>query len=261
MPYCHINFETGDDGIAVLTVARPEKLNAINAAVMSELEQAFQEFETNPATQALLLTGAGDKAFVAGADIAELATLGASEASQLSSRGQKVFRMLETSRKPSVAALNGIAFGAGLELAMACTLRVAAPHARLGQPEVKLGILPGYGGTQRLPRLVGRGRALELLLTGEPIDATEAKLWGLVNYIAPVEELLNFGRDILLRILRNGPLAVDMSMQTVDAGLNTTLEEGLRLETSAFGLLSSTADCREGMRAFLEKRPALFVGN
>ncbi len=261
MPYCHINFETGEDGISVLTVARPEKLNALNAATMSDLETAFQSFETNPTARGLLLTGAGEKAFVAGADIGELDGLQAYAASRLSSHGQRIFHLLESSRKPSVAALNGWALGAGLELAMACTLRVAAPHAQLGLPEVKLGILPGYGGTQRLPRMVGRGRALELLLTGEPITASVAQTWGLVNHVVPAEKLVSFSKQLLLSMLRNGPLAVDLTMQTVDAGLNSTLDEGMRMEASAFGLLSSTGDCREGMKAFLEKRPAVFTGN
>jgi enoyl-CoA hydratase len=175
-------------------------------------------------------------------------------------RGQETFRLLETSAKPSVAAINGFALGGGLELAMACTVRFASDNARMGQPEVKLGLIPGYGGSQRLPRLVGRGRALELLLSGEPITAAEAHRIGLVNAVVPQPELLNYSRAWLAKVLANAPLAVAMAMETVDVGLDAGIEEGLRLEAASFGLCASTDDCREGTRAFLEKRKPAFAG-
>jgi enoyl-CoA hydratase len=206
------------------------------------------------------VTGAGEKAFVAGADIAELEKLSGAEARAFALRGQQVFRLLETAGKPSVAAVNGFALGGGLELAMACTVRFAAENARLGQPEVKLGIVPGYGGTQRLPRLIGRGRALELLLSGEPVTAAEAHRTGLVNAVVPQPELLGYSRAWLAKVMANGPVAVALAMEAVDAGLNTGLEEGLRLEATAFGLSAGTEDRREGTRAFLEKRRPVFAG-
>jgi enoyl-CoA hydratase len=175
-------------------------------------------------------------------------------------RGQRTFRLLETSSKPSVAAINGYALGGGLELAMACTVRFAAENARLGQPEVKLGLVPGYGGSQRLPRLVGRGRALELLLAGEPVTAAEAHRIGLVNAVVPQSELLNYSRGWLGKVLANGPVAVALAMEAVDVGQDAGLEEGLRLEAAAFGLCAATEDCREGTRAFLEKRKPAFAG-
>ncbi|MCL4402047.1 MAG: enoyl-CoA hydratase-related protein [Acidobacteria bacterium] len=260
MSYGHITFETAADGIALLTLNRPEKMNALNRATVAELEAAFGQVAREPAIRGMILTGAGPKAFVAGADINELAALTPMEARQYALFGQKVMRDLEGMGKPSVAAINGYALGGGLELAMACTVRFASPNARLGQPEVKLGILPGYGGTQRLPRLVGRGRALQLLLSGEPIDAAEAHRIGLVNAVAPESELLDFSRAWLLKVLANGPLAVALTMEAVDTGLEAGLAEGLRFEAAAFGLAGATADAAEGTRAFLEKRPASFTG-
>src|ERR1019366_1209703 len=197
MSYSHILFEVDAGGIALITVNRPEKLNALSGAVIADLDQAFQQIAGERAIRAAILTGAGEKAFVAGADIQELAALSALQAREFARRGQRVFRMLETSHKPSVGAVNGFALGGGLELAMACTVRFAAENARMGQPEVKLGIIPGYGGTQRLPRLVGRGRALELLLSGEAIVAAEAYRIGLVNAVVPASELLNYCRGWL----------------------------------------------------------------
>lgn len=256
----HIIFEAGEGGIALVTVNRPDKLNALSAAVIEELREAFEHIADEPAIRAAIVTGAGDKAFVAGADIAELATLSAVEARQFALRGQRVFRLLETSGKPSVAAVNGFALGGGMELAMACTVRFAAENARLGQPEVKLGIVPGYGGTQRLPRLVGRGRALEMLLSGEPVTAVEAHRIGLVNAVVPQAELLGYSRAWLAKVLANGPLAVGLVMDAVDAGLDAGLDEGLRLEAAAFGLSAASEDRREGTRAFLEKRRPVFAG-
>ena len=260
MPYHHILFEVDANGIALITLNRPEKLNALSGAVIAELREAFQQVESDSAIRAAILTGAGEKAFVAGADINELAALTPLEARAFARRGQQVFRMLETSSKPSVAAMNGFALGGGLELAMACTVRFASENAKMGQPEVKLGIIPGYGGTQRLPRLVGRGRALELLLAGDPIPAADAHRIGLVNAVVPQAELLNFSRAWLGKVLANAPVALALVLETVDAGLDAGLEEGLRFEAAAFAVSAATDDCREGTRAFLEKRKPAFAG-
>lgn len=260
MSYSHILLETAADGIALLTINRPTKLNALNRETLVELDDALSTVESEAGVKGLLLSGAGEKAFVAGADIQELAAAGAVDAQDISLRGQRLFRRLETLSKPSIAAINGFALGGGLELAMSCTLRVAAENARLGQPEVKLGIIAGYGGTQRLPRLVGRGRAMELLLTGEPIDAMEAHRIGLVNHVVPREQLLEFCRALLARMLANGPLALRLTMQAVDAGLNMSLDEGLRYEAAAFAVSAATGDKQEGTRAFLEKRKPAFSG-
>jgi enoyl-CoA hydratase len=260
MSYSHILFDIDADGIACVTVNRPDKLNALNQATLAELGEAFARVASDSAARGLIVTGAGEKAFVAGADINELAVLSPIEAQSLSLRGQAMLRKLEQMPKPSVAAVNGFALGGGLELAMACTLRFASQNARLGQPEVKLGIVPGYGGTQRLPRLVGRGRALELLLSGDPIDAAEAHRIGLVNAVVPQAELLERSREWLRKALANGPRAVALTMDAVDTGLNAGLEEGLRMEALAFGLSAATEDRREGTRAFLEKRKPVFAG-
>jgi enoyl-CoA hydratase len=260
MPYSHILFDVSDAGIALVTINRPEKLNALSSALIGELAEAFARVADDSAIRAAIVTGAGQKAFVAGADIAELAALMPIEARAFAQRGQAVLRTLETCGKPSVAAVNGFALGGGLELAMACTVRFAADNAKLGQPEVKLGIIPGYGGTQRLPRLVGRGRALELLLAGDPIPAAEAYRIGLVNAVTPQGELLDYSRAWLAKVLANGPLALALTMDAVDAGLSGGLDEGLRFEAAAFGISAATEDRREGTRAFLEKRRAAFTG-
>jgi enoyl-CoA hydratase len=260
MSYRNIVFERGEDGIALITMNRPQKLNALNAETMDELDEVFDKVENDSGTKALIITGAGEKAFVAGADIGELAESKPLSGQMLALKGQKTLRRLERMNKPSVAAINGYALGGGLELAMACTMRVASHNAKLGQPEVKLGIVAGYGGTQRLPRLVGRGRALEILLTGEPIDAGEAHRIGLVNHVVPQEQLLEFSRGLLRKIAANGPVAVGLTMQAVDTGLDTGLDAGMRFEAAAFGIAASTEDLREGTRAFLEKRPAAFTG-
>src|SRR5579872_1779011 len=212
MPYSNIRFDADQDGIALVTVNRPEKLNALNSETMGELADAFARARDAAAIRGLIVTGAGAKAFIAGADINELAVLSPVEAKSVSERGQAVFRTLEKLAKPSVAAVNGFALGGGLELAMSCAIRVAGPNAKFGQPEVKLGIVPGYGGTQRLPRLVGRGRALDMLLSGEMIDSTEAYRIGLVNYITPQDELLPFCRAWLHKTLANGPQAIALTM-------------------------------------------------
>jgi len=260
MPYSHIRFDVDDAGIALITVDRPQKLNALSGEVIGELADACARVTDEAGIRAVIVTGAGEKAFVAGADIAELAAMSAYEARGLALRGQAVFRRLETCGKVSVAAVNGFALGGGLELAMACTVRFASENAKLGQPEVKLGIIPGYGGTQRLPRLVGRGRALEMLLLGEPIGAVDAQCIGLVNAVVPQAELLGFCRAWLGKVLSNAPLALALLMESVDAGMNGGIEEGLRFEAAAFGLSAATEDRMEGTRAFLEKRKAVFQG-
>lgn len=248
------------DGIATITVNRPDKLNALNATVIAELGKAIVEADRDPAVRGVILTGAGPKAFVAGADIAELADQGPLEAKRRSLTGQAVFRGFEALRKPVVAAVNGFCLGGGCELAMACHLRIASESAKFGQPEVKLGISPGYGGTVRLARLVGRGRATELLLTGEIIDAQEAWRIGLVNRVVPATHLLDETVKLLTTILGNGPLALASVLELVDAASDMSTADALLLESSHFGLLSSTADKREGMAAFLAKRAPRFEG-
>ena len=256
----HILFAVDETGIALVTINRPEKRNALSRAVVKELGAAFDRVAEDSGVRAAIVTGAGDVAFVAGADIGELAGLSSVEMRQYSLDGQRAFRRLETGGKPSVAAVNGFALGGGLELALAATVRVASENARLGQPEVKLGLIPGFGGTQRLPRLVGRGRALWMLASGEPVDAAEAWRIGLVNAVVPPAELLGRSRAWLGKVLQNGPLAVRLAMEAVDMGLNGGMEEGLQLEAALFGLSAASQDCREGMRAFLEKRAPAFTG-
>ncbi|HET6777486.1 MAG TPA: enoyl-CoA hydratase-related protein [Gemmatimonadales bacterium] len=248
------------DGIARITINRPDKLNALNATVIAELGDAITRVETDAAVRGVILTGAGTKAFVAGADITELAEQTPLQGKARSLLGQQVFRRLERCGKPVIAAVNGFALGGGCELAMACHIRLAAEHARFGQPEVKLGIGPGYGGTARLPRLVGRGRALELLLTGGMIDAAEAYRIGLVNQVVPGDQLLEKSEAMMRTILENGPLAIRACLEAVDAGMETTLDQALLLEANHFGLLSATSDMREGTEAFIEKRKAVFKG-
>jgi enoyl-CoA hydratase len=248
------------DGIARITVNRPDKLNALNAIVIAELGDAVTRIETDSAVRGAILTGAGTKAFVAGADIGELTEQGVTGGRARALAGQQVFRRLERCGKPVIAAINGFALGGGCELAMACHLRVAGEQAKFGQPEVKLGIAPGYGGTVRLPRLVGKGRALELLLTGEMIDAQEALRIGLVNRVVPADRLLAETEALLRAILANGPLAIRACLEAVDNGLDLTVDQALLLEASYFGLLSATEDMSEGTRAFLEKRKPTFKG-
>jgi enoyl-CoA hydratase len=260
MPFQHILFDRDASGVALITVNRPDKLNALSSAVIADLDRAAGEIASDAGIRAAIITGAGAKAFVAGADINELAALTPAEARAYALRGQQVFRKIETLGKPVVAAVNGFALGGGLELAMACTVRFASDNAKMGQPEVKLGIIPGYGGTQRLPRLVGRGRALELLLSGEMMAAEEAHRIGLVNAVVPQAELLNHCRAWLDKVLANAPLALALVQEAVDVGLSSGLEEGLRFEAAAFGVSAATEDRREGTRAFLEKRRAVFAG-
>lgn len=248
------------DGIGRVTVNRPEKLNALNRKVMEELGACFEEIRNDDEVRVVVLTGAGEKAFVAGADINELALQTPVEGKEASLRGQQVLDLIENLGKPVIAAVNGYALGGGCELAMACTLRVASDNARLGQPEVKLGIIPGYAGTQRLPRLVGKGRALEVILSGEPITAEEAYRIGLVNLVVPPQDLLTAAESLARKIMANAPLAVKFALEAVNHGMETTREEGQFLEATLFGLCCTTADMKEGTRAFLEKRPAKFVG-
>ena len=248
------------DGIARITINRPDKLNALNATVIAELGDAVTRIETDAAVRAVILTGAGHKAFVAGADITELAEQAPLDGKVRSLLGQQVFRRLERCGKPVIAAVNGFALGGGCELAMACHIRIAAESAKFGQPEVKLGIGPGYGGTARLPRLVGRGRALELLLTGGMIEAAEAHRIGLVNRVVPAEQLLPEADAMARTILENGPLAIQACLEAVDAGLDMSLDQALLLEANHFGLLSATSDMKEGTKAFIEKRKPVFKG-
>lgn len=257
MPYSHLLFEVRDRA-AIVTINRPDKLNALNDAVMEDLAQAAEEIATRVDIGGAILTGAGPKAFVAGADIGDLAKQGPFDGKARALRGQAVLRRLETCGKPIIAAVNGFALGGGCELAMACHIRIANQNAKFGQPEVKLGIAPGYGGTQRLPRLVGKGRALDLILTGRTIDADEALRIGLVNRVVPAEKLLDEAIAVLSGILKMGPLAVNLSMEAVDRGLDLSLDEGLLLEANHFGLLAATQDMREGTTAFLEKRQPRF---
>jgi enoyl-CoA hydratase len=259
MPYQTLVFDVRD-GVAWITVNRPDKLNALNDQVVAELAHAAERVALEATIKGAILTGAGPKAFVAGADIGELAQQGPFDGKERALRGQAMLRRLETCGKPVIAAVNGYALGGGCELAMACHLRVASETAHFGQPEVKLGIAPGYGGTQRLPRLVGKGHALRLILTGELIDAREAWRIGLVHQVVAPSELLGAAEQLLRGILAMAPLAVRLALEAVDQGPEMTLEEGLLLEANHFGLLAGTKDMQEGLRAFLEKRPPKFEG-
>jgi enoyl-CoA hydratase len=248
------------DRIAFVTIHRPEKLNALDATVFTELVAAFEGFRDRKEIGAVILTGSGEKAFIAGADISLLAQCDAAAARENARKGQAFTRLIETLGKPVIAAINGFALGGGCEIALAWTIRIAAEHAKLGQPEVKLGLICGYGGSQRLPRLVGRGRALEMLLTGDPIDAAEALRIGLVNRVVKKEELLAQAEAIARRILAAGSVAVKYTIEAVDRGLDLSLEQALKLEADYFGRCFETKDMREGARAFLEKRPPKFAG-
>lgn len=258
MPYQLLTL-TVSERIATLTISRPEKLNALNEETVAELGRAIDEVRHRDDIGGVIVTGAG-RAFVAGADIGEIAAQTAISAKNLAQRGQRVFGRFERSPKPVIAAVNGFALGGGCELAMACHIRVAADTAKFGQPEVKLGLIPGYGGTQRLPRLVGKGRALQLLLTGEMISAAEAYRIGLVNQVVPAAELQPAATAMMRQILANAPLAVAQCIEAVHRGLDASLDDGLALEATQFGLLAGTSDTQEGTRAFLDKRAARFAG-
>lgn len=258
MPYQSVTL-AANDGIATLTVNRPDKLNALNAATISELGHAIEEVRSRADIWGLIVTGEG-RAFIAGADISELAAETAVTARELALKGQGIFNRFDSSPKPVIAAVNGFALGGGCELALACHIRIASEQAKFGQPEVKLGICPGYGGTQRLARLVGKGRALQLLMTGETIDAAEAYRIGLVNRVVAADSLIETATGMLRQILANGPLAVAACIEAVGLGLEMPLDGALAMEAAHFGLLAGTSDMREGTTAFLEKRPAEFKG-
>lgn len=259
MGYENLLYEVKDK-IARITFNRPSVLNALNFKTLDELRDCLEEVRRDEGVRVVILTGAGEKAFVAGADINELARQTALEGKDTALRGQAIFHLLETLGKPSIAAINGFALGGGCELALSCTMRIASRTARLGQPEVKLGILPGYGGTQRLTRLCGKGMAHELILTGDMITAEEALRIGLVNHVTEPAELLAAAESIAGKIAANAPLAVKFAMESVERGAEMPQEEGLFLEATFFSLCCATEDMREGTRAFLEKRPAKFHG-
>ena len=248
------------ESIAHITLNRPKVLNALNHRTFEDLKTAFESARSDAEIRGVVLTGAGDKAFIAGADISELTTTTAVEAEDGSRFGQGVLNLIENLGKPVVAAINGFALGGGCETAMACTIRVASEHAKFGQPEVKLGLLPGGGGTQRLPRLIGKGRALQLILSGEMISAQEAYRIGLVNEVVPAAEVIPRAEAILKQIFANAPLAVKYSMEAVNRGLETSQTEGQALEASFFGLCAGTEDKKEGTQAFLQRRPPQFQG-
>jgi len=249
-----------DQGIGRLTLNRPEKLNALDRDTVQDIDRCVAAAAADPGVGVLVLTGAGDKAFVAGADIRDLSTQTPGGGDAYSRAGQAVFDRLERLGKPSLAAINGYALGGGLELALACTLRIAADTARVGLPETTLGIIPGYGGTQRLARLIGPGRAMEMILTGEMIDAREAHRIGLVNRVVPAAELAASADALARTLLARGPVALRLAMQAIQQGLDMSLADGQRLEAALFGLICSTEDMREGTRAFLEKRKPAFQG-
>jgi enoyl-CoA hydratase len=254
-----IEQDLDNDGILTLTLNRPEKLNALSTEVLNGLDDIFTSAKTNPKVKAILLTGQG-KAFCAGADINRLAECTAQTGYEFATHGQAVFRKLETMGKPSLAAVNGFAFGGGCELAISATLRIASTNAQFGQPEIKLGVMPGYGGTQRFARLIGKGRALELCLTGRFINAETALQWGLVSEVVAQDQLLSQAKAILKTIISMAPLAVSSIIDTIDHGYDLSLTDALHLEAVHFAKLCATEDKKEGVTAFLEKRPATFKG-
>ena len=259
MPYEHLLVET-DGAVATVTINRPKVLNALDAATLAELGQAMRGLQADEAVRVVVMTGAGEKAFVAGADLRELATLTPDAGKARAELGQHVFDLVERLGKPVIAAVNGFALGGGCELAMACTVRLAADTAKFGQPEVKLGLTPGFGGTQRLPRLVGKGRAMELVLGGGMIDAAEAFRIGLVNRVVPAATLRDEARALAQAWASNAPMAMRYSMEAISHGLETSFAEGCFVEASLFGLAFATEDMREGTRAFLDKRKPEFRG-
>src|SRR5712675_1415029 len=248
------------NSIAYVAVNRPKVLNALNMATMEELGLAFTDIKDDASIRVAILTGAGEKAFIAGADIGELAKHDAVSGKEYTHRGQSVLNLIENLGKPVIACINGFALGGGCEIAMACTMRLASENAKFGQPEVKLGIIPGYGGTQRLPRLVGKGRALQLILTGDLIDAHEAYRIGLVNEVVPAADLISRCEAILKQIDANAPLAIQYAIDAVNEGVNTDLSSGLKLEAKYFTLAAGTDDRKEGTSAFVQKRAPQFQG-
>ncbi|OON66731.1 enoyl-CoA hydratase/isomerase family protein [Hymenobacter sp. CRA2] len=255
----NLALDLADNGILTITVNRPSKLNALSFATLDDLTQAMQLAQDDQRVRGIIFTGAGEKAFVAGADIAELAQLDESQARRAAERGQQVFCLIEESTKPVIAAVNGFALGGGCELAMACHFRIASENARFGQPEVNLGLIPGYGGTQRLTQLIGKGKALELMMTADMIKADEALRLGLVNYVVPQAELLDFTRQLLSRILTKAPLAVGLVIDSVNAYFDKE-RHGYQTEANCFARCCLSDDFHEGTQAFLEKRPAAFTG-
>ena len=249
------------DGVLVITIDRPKVLNALNAQTVAEIGEAFAAAKDDESVKAVILTGAGEKAFVAGADINELAQCNALTGKTTAEKGQRIFFAIERFPKPVIAAVNGFALGGGCELALACHIRIASENAKLGLPEVTLGIIPGYGGTQRMARLLGKGKALELILSGDRIDASEAERIGLVNKVVPADQLMQTCEDLARRIMSRGPLAVTAAIEAVMSGSEMPFEEGQFLEATLFGLLCATEDTKEGMKAFIEKRAAQFKGN
>jgi len=248
------------DGILVITIDRPRVLNALNAQTVGEIADAFHAARFDDAVKAVILTGAGEKAFVAGADISELAQATPMSGKATSEKGQRAFLAIERFPKPVIAAINGFALGGGCELALACHIRIASENAQLGLPEVTLGIIPGYGGTQRMARLLGKGKALELILTGDRIGAADAERIGLVNKVVPADQLMQTCEEFARRIMSRGPLAVTAAIEAVMSGSEMPFEEGQFLEATLFGLLCATEDTKEGMKAFTEKRAAEFRG-
>ncbi|MGB7436758.1 MAG: enoyl-CoA hydratase-related protein [Candidatus Acidiferrum sp.] len=259
MSYENLLYEK-KDGIAYITLNRPKVLNALNRKTVEELQQVFTDARDDASVRVLILTGSGEKAFVAGADINELAQQTPANGKEFSRFGQSIFHLLETIGKPSICAINGFALGGGCELALCCSIRLASKTAKLGQPEVKLGILPGYGGSQRIARLCGKGTAHELCLTGEMITAEEAQRIGLVNHVYEPAELLPAAEAMAKKIIEKAPFAVKYCMEAIERGVEMPLEEGLFLEATLFGLCCATEDMREGTKAFLEKRAAQFQG-
>ena len=249
-----------DRAVAILTINRPAVLNALNTPTTDDLRRAVLELKHDPAVRVVIITGAGEKSFIAGADINELAALTPAEGKEHAIRGQHVLDLIENLGKPVIAAINGFALGGGCELAMACTLRIAADSARFGQPEINLGIIPGYAGTQRLSRLVGKGVALDLLLTGRQITADDALRIGLVNKVVPDGELIAEAKKLAVELASKAPIALQYIIEAVNCGLEVSFDKGQFLEATLFGLVASTADMREGTRAFLEKRKAQFTG-
>ena len=249
-----------NENSATITINRPTKLNALNVATIQELHNAFESLENQHVIRAIILTGSGEKAFVAGADISEFANFSIEEGAQLAAQGQEIlFDFVENLKTPVIAAVNGFALGGGLELAMACHFRVASDNAKMGLPEVSLGVIPGYGGTQRLPQLIGKGRAMEMIMTAGMIDAETAKSYGLVNNVVPQTELLDFCNSIAQKISRNSPVAISQAIKAVNANFKDG-ENGYKTEIKAFGKCFGTEDFKEGTTAFLEKRKAIFTG-
>lgn len=260
MNFANLLLET-NEGIATVTLNRPKALNAINFATLEELQQLFAALEQRDDIKVIILTGAGGKAFVAGADIVEMQQMSALEARSFSQFGQKVMSDIEQCSKPVIAAINGFALGGGCELAMACDIRLASEKAKFGQPEVNLGVIPGFAGTQRLSRLIGKGRAKELIFTGDMIDANEALRLGLVNKVVPADQLLETAQTMAGKIATKGPVAISFSKEAINKGLEMDLDKANAYETELFSLCFASNDQKEGMSAFREKRPADFQGN